>query len=72
MWADAKTVNVAAAACFSTHAGILRTALQFFVGTWEHEGEEADSDDSDDDAAPLQMVTPICNFFTPFELFHEA
>ncbi len=56
VWTDAKTVNVMASACFSRHSGVLRTALQFFVGSEKEQEAEASSESEDDDA-PVQMVS---------------
>ena len=55
IWSDAKTVNVVATACFSKNAALLRTALQFFVGTLE----EQEAGESDDESGSEQGYEPV-------------
>ncbi|KAG0057398.1 Protein SDA1 [Gryganskiella cystojenkinii] len=48
IWNDAKTVNVIAHACFSPVTKIMVTALQFFLGNNEDEGDSEDEDELPD------------------------
>ncbi|KAI7816472.1 SDA1-domain-containing protein [Gamsiella multidivaricata] len=48
IWNDAKTVNVIAHACFSPVTKIMVTALQFFLGNNEDDGDSEDEDELPD------------------------
>ncbi|KAF9195631.1 Protein SDA1 [Haplosporangium sp. Z 11] len=48
IWNDAKTVNVIAHACFSPVTKIMVTALQFFLGNNEDDGDSEDEDEMPD------------------------
>ncbi|BFZ24384.1 hypothetical protein BsWGS_27422 [Bradybaena similaris] len=48
IWADEKTVNMIASACFSKITKVMVAAMKFFLG--KDELEEKDDSDSDDDA----------------------